>query len=222
MTAASVVWTLRRLGHEVMHFEDGREGIQRLGEQPPDLLLLDLLLPGMDGLEICRTLRAQHPRLPIIMVTSRGDELERVVGLESGADDYIVKPFSLRELEARVKALLRRSNPTTGARGPRVVRGSFVLDRPSGTLQVADRTAALAPREAELLAVLMENAGHVVTREQLLGSVWGENFAGDAKTLDVHIRWLRKKVERDPDHPRHIVTVRGRGYRFELDDVAEG
>jgi DNA-binding response OmpR family regulator len=174
------------------------------------------MLPGLDGLEVCRRLRGRYPRLPILMLTARSEEIDRVVGLESGADDYVVKPFSLRELEARVKALLRRASHDSPREDNAVLEvGQFVLDRRAATFTYSGKPVALAPREMDLLAILMERRGTVIAREDLLSEVWGEDYVGEAKTLDVHIRWLREKVEEDASTPRHIVTVRGRGYRFD-------
>jgi DNA-binding response OmpR family regulator len=213
--ATSLSFSLGRSGHETVVFADGREAYDHLLRQASDLAILDLSLPGMDGLELCRNLRSRKPSLPIIILTARGEEIDRVVGLESGADDYVVKPFSLREMEARVKALLRRSSPASPTSEWPVLRsGRFVLDRRSGTLTIDNRPIELSRREEEVLAVLMEGEGHLVTRNELLSRVWGEQYIGEAKTLDVHIRWLRLKIEPDPSCPRHIQTFRGRGYRF--------
>jgi two-component system response regulator RegX3 len=211
----AIVQTLARAGYEIERFTDGAAAAEAIAAKPPDLVMLDWMLPGLDGLEICRRLRVRHPRLPIVMLTSRGEEVERVLGLESGADDYIVKPFSTRELEARVKGLLRRSAPPSDEVPSSIEVGPFRLDRSSGELRGASRTVTLSPRETELMAILMERNGLVVTRDQLLERVWGQDFQGEAKTLDVHIRWVRIKVEENPSMPRHILTVRGRGYRFD-------
>lgn len=215
--AESIAYSLRRVGHEVQLFDNGATAVQVLHERAVDLVLLDLMLPGLDGLEVCRQLRGRYPRLPILMLTARSEEIDRVVGLESGADDYVVKPFSLRELEARVKALLRRAAHDQ----PRVDEqqvievGPFVLDRRAATFTHEGKPIALAPREMDLLAILLARRGTVIGREELLSQVWGEDYVGEAKTLDVHIRWLREKLEEDASNPRHIVTVRGRGYRFD-------
>ncbi|MHB2019385.1 MAG: response regulator transcription factor [Candidatus Xenobia bacterium] len=216
--AESIAFTLRRAGHEVTLYDNGRTACDELTREAPDLVILDLMLPGLDGLEICRRLRTSSPQVPIIMLTARGEEIDRVVGLEAGADDYVVKPFSLRELEARVKALLRRAAPpppATRTEEDSLTVGPFTLDRRAATFSSQGHTIPLAPREMDLAAMLMERHGTVVSREELLARVWGEDFVGEAKTLDVHIRWLREKLEEDPSAPRHIVTVRGRGYRFD-------
>lgn len=216
--AESLAYSLRRVGHHVDVFDSGDEAARELDARPPDLAVLDLALPGMDGLEICRRLRIRHPRLPIIILTARAEEVDRVLGLESGADDYVVKPFSLREVEARVKALLRRAAPppvTPGAEMVPLRCGRFVLDRRLGEIRMDERPLNLSPREEDLLRVLMESGGAVVSREDIMSSVWGPDYVGEAKTLDVHVRWLRLKIEEDAANPRHVLTVRGKGYRFE-------
>lgn len=220
--AEPLAYRLRALGHDVAIYQDGRIALERLLAQPPDLLVLDLMLPGLDGLEICRRLRPHQPTLPILMLTARGEEIDRVVGLESGADDYVVKPFSLREMEARVKIWLRRASPDSAALPQPAARaatilscGPFVLDRRSGVFTRSGAVVDLAPREMELMALLMEQPGEVVAREELLRKVWGEDFLGEPKTLDVHMRWLRVKLEEEPAKPCHLVTVRGRGFRLD-------
>lgn len=212
--AEAVAFTLRRTGHQVEVLDDGRAALASLLALPPDLVVLDLMLPGIDGLEICRRLRARHPETRVVIVTARGEEIDRIVGLESGADDYMVKPFSLRELEARIGVLLRRSERAELAPAPWLHSGGFSLDRERRVLHGGGRIRALAPREAQLLAALMEARGRVVAREELLDTVWGSDFEGESKTLDVHVRWLRQKLEEDSHRPRHLLTVRGSGYRF--------
>jgi two-component system response regulator RegX3 len=213
--ADSVAFALGRAGHEVQIFSNGLQAADTLSRQAPDLVILDWMLPGLDGMEVCRRLRSRHPRLPVLMLTARGEEIDRVLGLEAGADDYVVKPFSLRELEARVKALLRRAAPPPPEPDSNIVVGRFAIDRAAGIFTIDGQPVALAPREMELLTMLMERAGVALSRDELLRSVWGADFVGEGKTLDVHIRWLRSKLEPDPGQPQHIVTIRGRGYRFD-------
>ena len=216
-TVAEVVGRyLERDGYEVEVFTDGARALARALSSPPDLVLLDLMLPGMDGLEVCRRIRGVAP-IPIIMLTARGQEGDRVLGLELGADDYVAKPFSPRELTARVRAVLRRTAEsvasTTGRDGVRRA-GDIDLDGPARTVKVAGRPVSLTAREFDLLAFLMDNPRRVFRREQLLEQVWGYTF-GDTSTVTVHIRRLREKIERDPADPVHIKTVWGVGYRFE-------
>lgn len=211
--ADSIAYCLRRSGHEVAAFADGQQALDALLSTPPDVTIVDWMLPGLDGLELARRLRSRHPQTMILMLTARGDEIDRVVGLESGADDYMVKPFSLRELEARVKNLLRRAAPV--GRPAAMTVGCFRLDPAAGTFTVDGHPVLLAPREMELLAALMQDAGRIVSREDLLARVWGADFEGEAKTVDVHIRRLREKIEEDAGAPRHVVTVRSRGFRFD-------
>jgi DNA-binding response OmpR family regulator len=174
------------------------------------------MLPGLDGFTLCRTLR-QTSAVPILMLTARDQELDRVLGLEIGADDYLVKPFSFRELVARIRAILRRQALERGQHAPadeRLVVGDIVIDRTARLVWCADRPVALRQREFDLLWDLMAHTGQALTRQALLDHVWGEEWVGDPRTLDVHIRWLREKLEADPSAPRYIQTVRGYGYRF--------
>lgn len=203
---------LRQEGYQVDTAEDGEQGLNLAREGEPDLVVLDVMLPKLDGLTVCRVLRRESD-VPIILLTARGTETDKIVGLETGADDYIVKPFSLGEFLARVRATLRRgrsAQPTT-----ELSSGDLVLDLVGRRVRLAGNELQLAPREFELLAMLMRNQGAVLTRELLLAQVWGEDYPGDSRTVDVHIRWLRQKVEQDASDPRRIVTVRGVGYRFE-------
>lgn len=212
--------SLERQGHELRHFDNGAVGFKHVQQDPPEVLILDVGVPGMDGLEVCRRMRLAFPGLPIVMLTARGEEVERVVGLETGADDYIVKPFSAHELVARVRALLRRAAlPPVVERSDEVESGPFHLDTRTGTvtLPLPYGSVLLTRREADLLALLLRNAPQVVNRKQLIEQVWGDDLDADSKTLEVHIRWLRMKLEEDPAEPRHILTVRGRGYRFSPD-----
>lgn len=213
----TLTYNLTREGYRVLNTGDGRSAIEMARHEQPDLLLLDLMLPQVDGFEVCRTLR-QEMQTPILILTARDSEVDTVLGLEMGADDFVTKPFTLRPLLARVKALLRRSEMTGGPAGPPnddVAFGSFVLDRAGRRLRKGARDVALTMKEYDLLSYLVAHAGQVLSRDFLLERVWGYEFVGSTRTVDVHIRWLRKKIEQDPDEPRHIITVRGVGYRFE-------
>jgi DNA-binding response OmpR family regulator len=187
---------------------DARAAFDR---QQPDLILLDVMLPDGDGRDLARDIRKSSD-VPIVMLTARGEEIDRVLGLELGADDYVVKPFSARELSARIRAIMRRGR-STGRRGPIEV-GDVVLDPSSRTVTKAGRPIDLAAREFDLLHMLMANAGQVVRREAIMDEVWDPHWFGPTKTLDVHISWLRKKLEDDAGRPRYISTVRGVGFRF--------
>lgn len=214
--AEPLIFGLQDEGFRVLHATDGHQGVEMARAEQPDLILLDVMLPKMDGFAVCRTLRRESA-VPIIMLTARGQELDRVMGLEIGADDYIVKPFSFREMLARVRATLRRRELDRGGVSPpseRIVVGDIVLDRTARQVWRAHQQVELRQREFDLLCVLMENVGKAVPRHELLDQVWGENWIGDPRTLDVHIRWLREKIEDDPSTPRYIQTVRGYGYRF--------
>jgi DNA-binding response OmpR family regulator len=204
---------LRAEGYEVLAAEDGEAGLKAARDGSPDLVVLDVMLPRLDGLTVCRILRRESD-VPIILLTARGTEADKIIGLETGADDYIVKPFSLGEFLARVRAALRRG------RGPReaaeeLASGDLRLDLVGRRVYRGEEEIPLAPREFDLLAMLLRNRGAVLTRELLLARVWGEDFKGDTRTVDVHIRWLRQKIESDPSDPQRITTVRGVGYRFE-------
>jgi DNA-binding response OmpR family regulator len=214
LIADSLSYSLTREGFQVSVARDGLEALSLATARRPDLAVLDVLLPALDGIEVCRRLRAVST-MPVIMLTARGEEMDRVAGLESGADDYLVKPFSFRELLARIRATLRRvaldqQPPSTGP----VVVGDLVLDRGAHRVSKRGQELELSVREYALLDVLMDNAGRAVGRTTLLNSVWGPGWVGDPRTLDVHIRWLRLKVEDDPAAPGYIQTVRGFGYRF--------
>lgn len=200
-------------GYQVHTAEDGESGLAAARELGPDLLVLDVMLPKLDGLTVCRLIRRES-NVPIILLTARGTEADRIVGLETGADDYIVKPFSLGEFLARVRAALRRgaqASPTV----TELESGDLSLDLVSRRVHLDREEVQLTPREFELLASLIRNRGAVLTRDLLLAQVWGEDYVGDPRTVDVHIRWLRQKIERDPSTPERISTVRGVGYRFE-------
>ncbi|QZY30427.1 response regulator transcription factor [Nocardioides coralli] len=208
-----VVSYLRAGGHDVLEAADGGAALRHAGERDPDLVVLDLMLPDVDGLEVCRRLRASRD-VPVIMLTALGGEADRVVGLERGADDYVTKPFSPRELALRVDSVLRRSGERTEAVPERLVDGDLVVDTARHEVTLAGEQLALTGREFDLLRFLVANAGRVFTREQLLAEVWGWSF-GDQSTVTVHVRRLREKVEPDPTRPSRLLTVWGVGYRWE-------
>jgi DNA-binding response OmpR family regulator len=205
---------LRAEGFEVLTAQDGEAGLQLAREQAPDLLILDLMLPKLDGLSLCRILR-RHSEVPILMLTARGTEMDRITGLETGADDYVVKPFSLGELLARVRALLRRTRSERRAADAQLQSGNLTMDLLSRRVTLGETVLKLTQKEFELLAELMRNQGAVLSRDWLLTQVWGYDYLGDSHTVDVHIRWLREKIEADPSVPARLTTVRGVGYRFE-------
>ena len=192
---------------------DGAAALDLVRSQTPDLVLLDLMLPELDGLTVCRSLRHASD-VPIMILTARSGELDKIVGLESGADDYLTKPFSLGELHARIRALLRRVWTRRGI-GDEIRSGDLVLNLISRRATLGGNDVVLSPKEFNLLAELMRNQGAVLTRDLLISRVWGTDFYGDAHTLDVHVRWLREKIEADPATPTRIITVRGVGYRFD-------
>ena len=207
---------LQREGFIVETAADGAEAIARFDATNPALVLLDVMLPQMSGVDVCREIRTRS-QVPIIMVTARNAEIDAVVGLEVGADDYVTKPFRLRELVARVRAALRRA-PTGDVPAPEVDSieiGEVLLDAGRHEVFVRDELVAMPLKEFELLEMLLLNAGRVLTRDVLIDRVWGSNYYGDTKTLDVHVKRLRAKIEQDPAHPEHLVTVRGVGYRYE-------
>ena len=204
-----VAFHLEAAGFQVQQAVDGEEGLRMALETSPDLVLLDLMLPGLDGVAVLRAVRRQS-RVPVVMLTARTEEADRVRGLELGADHYVGKPFSPRELVARVKAVLRRSDPPT----ERLAAGGVEIDLTAHRCFVDGRERELTLTEFGLLQALMERPGQVLTREMLLEKVWGYDYYGDARTVDVHVRHLREKVEAEPSHPRLIETVRGVGYRF--------
>jgi len=205
---------LRAEGYDVVTAADGRTGLEAAREQAPDLVLLDLMLPELDGLSLCRMLRRDSD-VPIIMLTARGTEIDKIAGLETGADDYVVKPFSLGELLARVRANLRRSKSESRAAAARLTSSGLTMDLLARRVSLGSAEVKLTNREFDLLAELMRNRGAVLSRDLLLTRVWGYDYAGDSHTVDVHIRWLREKIEADASSPTRITTVRGVGYRFE-------
>ncbi len=212
--AQAIAYALKREGYQVRIASDGQEGLRLALTEKPDLVILDLMLPKLDGWEVCRTLRAKS-KVPILILTARGEEHDKVLGLELGADDYVVKPFSMRELIARVRALLRRAKMAAVSEEPEVLQsGNLTLYVAEHRVELDGKELALAPREFALLKVLMLNKGRVLSREQLLELAWGQSEFIDQHTVDVHVHWLREKIEPDPKNPRRIVTVRGVGYRF--------
>jgi DNA-binding response OmpR family regulator len=213
----TVAYNLKREGHTVLTAEDGVTGLRLAREEDPDLIVLDLMLPRMSGLDVCRVVRAERP-VPIVMLTARDTESDMVGGLELGADDYITKPFSMRELIARVHALLRRDRISREAAdasaGDQLEANGLVLDAVAHEVRRDGQAIAMRPKEYDLLEYLMRHPGHALSREQILEAVWGYSYAGGTRTVDVHIRWLREKLEADASQPARIVTVRGVGYKF--------
>ncbi|MEV2274608.1 response regulator transcription factor [Nocardiopsis sp. NPDC049922] len=209
-------YMLRKEGFEVAVAPTGTVALETFDRTGADLVLLDLMLPGLSGTEVCRTLR-QKSNVPVIMLTAKDSEIDKVVGLELGADDYVTKPFSSRELVARIRAVLRRRGEGDGAEPlPAALEaGPVRMDVERHVVTVRGTNVQLPLKEFELLEVLLRNAGRVLTRMQLIDRVWGADYVGDTKTLDVHVKRLRAKIEEDPGSPRYIVTVRGLGYKFE-------
>ena len=206
---------LRREGFEVGVASTGIDAVTLFDQHGADLVLLDLMLPGMSGTEVCRTLRAKS-NVPIIMVTAKDGEVDKVVGLELGADDYVTKPFSSRELVARVRAVLRRANEQEELLPSTLEAGPVRMDVERHIVSVDGEHVSLPLKEFELLEILLRNSGRVLTRGMLIDRVWGSDYVGDGKTLDVHVKRLRAKLEKDPANPEHLVTVRGLGYKFEI------
>lgn len=208
--------SLKREGYNVVTASRGDDGLKLAREQQPDLILLDVMLPGIDGIQVCRMLRRDSD-VPIIMLTALGGESDRVTGLDTGADDYLPKPFGMRELMARVRALLRRSSarsqPDTGPTV--VISGDLQVDRERREVTRAGRVLRMKPKEYELLLFFLQHPGRVFSREQILDEVWGYDFYGGPRTVDVHVRWLRQKIEDDPPNPTRLRTIRGSGYLFE-------
>jgi DNA-binding response OmpR family regulator len=219
----TLVEALELEGYRAIPAADGREALARFRASKPDLVLLDLMLPELSGVEVCRILRAESG-VPIIMLTARDSEVDKVVGLELGADDYVTKPFSLRELTARIRAIFRRAEQQGAAGGPPPLMdlGRVQVDL-SGHRILRDGTAVpLKPKAFELLSFLVRNPGQVFTRDQLLEKVWGYDYAGETRTVDVHVHWLRSELEEDPARPRLVQTVRGVGYVFRRPDASTG
>ncbi|MDD2573903.1 MAG: response regulator transcription factor [Bacillota bacterium] len=210
-----VKYNLEKEGYRVTVCETGEEGLEKTDKEQPDLVILDLMLPGMDGLDVCKRIRRNNTTtaLPILMLTARGEEIDKVLGLETGADDYLTKPFGIRELTARVKALLRRSSRSPDE--PEVIRaGNLTIDTGAYRVYKDEQEVELTSKEYELLKELALNRGRILTRDYLLDKVWGYDFFGNTRTVDVHVRHLRKKIEEDDKNPRYIQTSRGIGYSF--------
>ena len=217
--ARAVAFTLEREGYRMLTAADGAEGLAMAREAKPDLLLLDVMLPNIDGFDLCRILR-RETTVPILMLTAKVDEVDRIVGLELGADDYMTKPFSMRELVARIKALFRRIEMDLTEKGkalsqPVLDSDGLRLDPAARVVTLRGKPVSLRPKEFDLLAFLLGNAGIVFSRDVLLERVWGYEYTGDTRTVDVHVRWLREKIEDDPGKPRRLVTMRGVGYKLE-------
>jgi len=212
----SIEFALKQEGFDVVKAYDGQEALQKVQLEKPNLIVLDLMLPEVSGLEVCRILRRERNEIPIIMLTAKGEEIDRVIGLEVGADDYLVKPFSLRELTARIRALLRRSKPADSESGNIEIHQyeDLVMNLTEHKVSVRGKPVELSPKEFKILAMLMSSPNKVFSREDLLEQVWGLDFYGDTKTVDVHIRWLREKIESDASNPKYVQTVRGFGYRL--------
>ena len=221
----TLAYNLKKQGYEVEVTGNGSEALRLARETEPDLIILDIMLPGLDGFEICRILRKEMTT-PVLMLTARDDEIDRVVGLEVGADDYLAKPFSMRELIARVKALLRRVRlirdeikedieADEKLKNEVFTFDNLIIDMTRREIKVNDEVVPFKHKEYELLSFFAQHKGQVLSREMILERVWGWDFIGDSRTVDVHIRWLREKIEHDPASPSRIITVRGAGYRFE-------
>lgn len=214
-------YNLERAGYQVQVIGDGIQALESARNDPPDLILMDIMLPGLDGVEITRILRHEIST-PIIMLTAKDDEIDRVIGLEIGADDYLTKPFSMRELMARVKAQFRRvrlvKNEIQENNSPadnKIILDNLIIDTGRREIQLDDQMLSLKPKEYELLHYLAIHKGQVLSRDSILEKVWGWDFSGGSRTVDVHIRWLREKIESNPSNPERIITIRGVGYRFE-------
>ena len=209
-----LAYMLRKEGYDVAVAATGPEGLACFDKEGADLVLLDLMLPGLPGTEVCRQLRTRST-VPVIMLTARDSEVDKVVGLELGADDYVTKPFSHRELVARIRAVLRRHGGGESDEEGTLEAGPVRMDVERHTVTVAGDSVPLPLKEFDLLELLMRNVGRVLTRGQLIDRVWGSDYVGDTKTLDVHVKRLRAKIEPDPTAPRHLITVRGLGYKLE-------
>lgn len=216
-----LTYQLTREGFEVIEAADGNSALAAYDAEGADLVLLDLMLPGLSGTEVCRELRARGD-VPVIMLTAKDSEIDKVVGLELGADDYVTKPYSYRELLARVRAVLRRRQPNESAEHDEdgvLEVGPVRMDVERHTVAVSGDTVALPLKEFDLLELLMRNAGRVLTRGQLIDRVWGADYVGDTKTLDVHVKRIRSKIEPDPGTPKYLLTVRGLGYKLADDEA---
>ncbi len=210
-----LVYLLEKEGYEVLEASDGARALEFFKTEPIDLILLDIMMPGMSGNEVCRVIR-QTSNVPVIMLTAKDSEIDKVVGLEIGADDYVTKPYSTRELLARMKAVLRRNSEPTPVTDGLLEGGPVSMDVDRHLVFVNGQKVAMPLKEFELLELLLENRNRVLTRAQIIDRVWGSNYFGDTKTLDVHVKRIRSKMEDDPARPVHLVTVRGLGYKFEV------
>ena len=214
---ATLKYNLSRESYDVVTAIDGAQALEVAHKEKPDLIILDIMLPELSGYEVCRILRKEMI-VPVLMLTAKTEEIDKVVGLEIGADDYMTKPFSMRELLARVRAMLRRATmikPQTVEEQQLLAINDLEIDMARHQALLGSKELELTPKEFDLLAFLVKNKGFVISREQLLERVWGYDYAGDTRTVDVHIRWLRQKIETDPAHPRRLVTVRGAGYKID-------
>jgi DNA-binding response OmpR family regulator len=225
MIVDALSYQLEKEGYKVLKAYDGEEALELARQGNPDLVLLDVMMPKLKGWEVCQALRRESA-VPILMITARGEEMDRVLGLELGADDYIVKPFSFRELLARIRATLRRitldHQSNSGAADDIVRLGHLEIDRAKHIVTCSGEPVSLSQREYDLLMALLDANGSVVKRGDLLDQVWGEEWIGDPRTLDVHIRWLREKLEKNPGSPKLIITIRGVGYRLVSADELQG
>jgi len=211
---ATLKYNLERESYAVITAADGESALEAARASRPDLIVLDLMMPGLNGIEVCRIIRREM-RAPILILTARGDETDKVAGLEIGADDYVTKPFSMRELVARVRALLRRSEHPPANETDLLTAGDLMIDLRKRVVTKNGTPMSLKPKEFELLSFFARNLGKAFTRDQLLNQIWGYDFAGDTRTVDVHVRWLREKVEDKPESPARLITIRGVGYRFD-------
>ncbi len=219
----TLAYNLQKQGYEVETASDGWEAIRKSRDTSPDLIILDIMLPGIDGLEVCKIIRRES-NVPILMLTARADEVDKIVGLEVGADDYMTKPFSLREFLARVRALLRRvrlmkqtplATTESGEETGKIVFGDLTVDSVRHSASLRGEEIHLKPKEFDLLLFFVKHRGIALSRDKILEQVWGWDYGGGTRTVDVHVRGLREKIEDDPRHPARLVTVRGVGYRFE-------
>ena len=214
---ATLKYNLQKDGYDVVTAVDGAEAIETARKEKPDLIILDVMLPTINGFEVCRVLRKEMT-VPILMLTAKAEEMDKVVGLEIGADDYMTKPFSMRELLARVRAMLRRTRMTVSesTEEETVLRiKELEIDPARHKVSLGETALDLTPKEYDLLAFLAKNKGFVFNREQLLEKVWGYDYAGDTRTVDVHVRWLRQKIETNSQKPEYLITIRGTGYKLE-------
>ena len=215
--AEPIIYNLKQEGFAVTHVDEGPIALEIFGEESFDLIILDLMLPEISGLDICRSIR-KDSNVPIIMVTAKDSEADRVTGLELGADDYVTKPFSVRELMSRVRAVLRRTTTTKTNKNDKSIKcGNIEINLSKYEAKVDDKNIDLTPREFELLYAFCENEGNLMSREQIFDEIWGYSFIGNTKTLDVHIQRIREKIEKDPREPKRLITVRGVGYKLVTD-----